>query len=160
MRKRKKILCGIIMTAAALFITGCRESETVINEPLSEVTKAVLNCGTYFPEMVEVNEENFTYEYGLETKDFDEYSVYWAGSGGDADEICIIKTSDTNKVKKAVKERLESRRDSFEDYVKEEYDKLCSSDVKTRGDYVYWLCTEDNSKAESELLKHFSNENK
>ena len=68
MKKRKKILCGIIMTAAALFITGCGESETVINEPLSEVTKAVLNCGTYFPEMVEVNEENFTYEYGLKQR--------------------------------------------------------------------------------------------
>lgn len=153
--KRKRILCGVISAAAALSLAGCGDSNAALSEPIGDVAQAVIDCGTEFPEMVEVNEDTFTHEYGLETGDYEEYSVYWAGSGGDADEVCIIKTSDTGKVKKAVKERLDSRKNSFEGYVEAQYDKLCDSKVKTKGSYVYWLCTNDNTKAEDELLSHF-----
>ncbi len=147
------VLSGIMLTTV---LAGCGDSNIKADESLSSIAQAVIDCGTEFPDMVEVNEDNFTYEYGLEKSDYEEYSVFWAGSGGDADEVCIIKTSDTGKVKKAVKERLENRKETFEDYVEEEYDKLCDSKVKTKGSYVYWLCTSDNSKSEDEMLSHFS----
>lgn len=154
MIKIKRFFNTIILSAAALWLTGCGSSMT-INEPLNDVAQAVLNCGTEFPEMVEVTEENFQYEYGLNEGDYEEYSVYWAGSGGDADEVCIIKTADTSKVKDAVSSRLESRKNSFDGYVQEQYEKLCDSKIKVKGSYVYWLCTNDNTKSEKELLSHF-----
>ncbi|MGN0622050.1 MAG: DUF4358 domain-containing protein [Porcipelethomonas sp.] len=155
--RTKRILSALLLAAAASSVlAGCGDSDARTDEPLSDIAQAVMDCGTEFPEMVEVNEDNFIYEYGLEAGDYEEYSVYWAGSGGDADEICIIKANDTGKVKKAVKERLDRRKDDFEDYVEEEYEKLCDSKVKTKGSYIYWLCTNDNSRSEKELLSHFS----
>ena len=108
-----------------------------------------------FPEMVEVSEDNFQFRYNLEDGDYSEYSVWWAGSGGDADEICLIKAEDTQKVKKAVEERIESQKGVFKDYVKEQYDKLCDAEINTKGNYVYWICTNDNKKAENIILSYF-----
>lgn len=66
-----------------------------------------------------------------------------------------IKAKDKEKVKLAVEERLDGQKDVFKDYVPEEYDKLCDTQVKTKGDYVYWLCTNDNEKAEEVLKSDF-----
>lgn len=152
----KRITAGFFTVFAALFATGCNESSEDIkaSKPLNEITEAVMECGVEFPDMVEVSEDNFQFRYAISADDYSEYSVWWAGSGGDADEICLIKAENTDKVKKAVEERKKSQEGVFKDYVEEQYEKLCDSEVKTKGDYVYWLCTNDNEKAEDILLSY------
>ena len=155
--KMKKTIIGIAVSALMLIGTvGCGGGKTV-SKPLSEVTAAVKDSGVEFPEMVEVSQDNFEFKYGIASDDYDEYSVWWAGSGGDADEVCIIKAKDgkTDNVKKAVESRLDSQKEVFKDYQPAQYDKLCNSSIKTEGDYVYWLCTNDNSKAEEKLTSFF-----
>lgn len=162
MYRTKKRIAGAFLTAFMFFsITGCGKDSNESAEtskPVSEITTEVMNCGIEFPEMVEVSEDNFQFRYGLEDGDYSEYSVWWAGSGGDADEICIIKAKDasgTEKIKKAVEGRLDSQKGVFKDYVKEQYNKLCDTKIKTKGNYVYWLCTNDNEKAEDTILSYF-----
>ena len=72
-------------------------------------------------------------------------------------EVCIIKAKDgkTDNVKKAVESRLDSQKEVFKDYQPAQYDKLCNSSIKTEGDYVYWVCTNDNSKAKEKLTSFF-----
>lgn len=154
--KMKKTIAGMVMAVSVLFsVAGCGAKEA--SKPLGEITKAVLDSGIDFPEMVEVSEDNFGFKYDIDAEDYSEFSVYWAGSGGDSDEVCIIKAKEgkADSVKEDVQERLNSQKDVFKDYVPEEYDKLCKSEVKTEGDYVYWVCTDDNSKAEETLLSYF-----
>lgn len=158
MCKTKRIIAGVFSSLIFLSVTGCgssKETKAEASKPLSEITADVINCGIEFPEMVEVSEENFQFRYAVEADDYSEYSVWWAGSGGDADEICIIKANDKEKIKKAVEDRLDGQKKVFKDYVEEQYDKLCDSKVKTKGDYVYWVCSNDNKKAEDIILSCF-----
>lgn len=158
MNRILKRAAGGFMAAFMLFsVTGCGKdnSDVKASKPLKDITQAVMDCGIEFPEMVDVSEDNFQFRYGVSADDYSEYSVWWAGSGGDADEICIVKTKDVEKVKKAVEGRKESQESVFKDYVEEQYNKLCDSSVKTKGDYVYWVCTNDDKKAEDTLLSYF-----
>lgn len=160
MKRTKKTITGIFIAAAMMLtVTACggdKESKSA-TKPLNEITKAVMDCGIEMPEMVEVSEDNFQFKYGVEPDDYSEYSVWWAGSGGDADEVCIIKAADGKKdtVKKAVEKRLDDQKNVFKDYVPEQYDKLCDTSVKNEGDYIYWVCTNDNTKAEDTILSYF-----
>jgi len=158
MNKMKKMLAGIVMTAAMLVsVTGCGGDGKTASKPLNEITQAVMDSGIEFPEMVEVSEENFQFKYGVTADDYSEFSVWWAGSGGDADEVCIVKAKDDklDTVKSAVEKRLEDQKVVFKDYVPAQYDKLCDTKVNTEGDYVYWVCTNDNTKAEDTILLYF-----
>lgn len=159
MYRTKRRIAGAFAVSFMFFaLTGCGKDSNenaAASKPVSEITEEVINCGIKFPEMVEVSEDNFQFRYNLEDGDYSEYSVWWAGSGGDADEICLIKAEDTQKVKKAIEGRLESQKGVFKDYVKEQYNKLCDAKISTKGDYVYWICTNDNEKAEDIILSYF-----
>lgn len=153
---KRKIFSILFSVAMMISVTGCGGDKTAV-KPLGEITNSVVESGIEMPEMIEVSEENFQFRYGLTADDYSEFSVWWAGSGGDADEICIVKANDgkTDAVKKAVEKRLDDQKAVFKDYVPYQYDKLCETEVKTEGDYVYWICTNDNSKAEETLLSYF-----
>ncbi len=158
MNKLKRTIAGVILSAVTMIsVTACGSEGREAQKPLNEIITAVKDSGIEFPEMVEVAEENFQFKYGVTADDYSEYSVWWAGAGGDADEICIIKAKDgkLDTIQKAVEKRLEDQKDVFKDYVPEQYDKLCNTEVKTEGNYVYWICTNDNSKAEETLLSYF-----
>lgn len=156
MKKKRIILPALIMTASLFMFSGCEDdSASEAAKPIKDITSDVLNCGVDFPEMVEVEEENFQIKYNLSADDYEEFSLWWAGSGADADEVCIIKAKDKNKVKEAVSDRIKGQKNTFKDYVPKQYDKLCKSDVKTKGNYVYWLCTNDNDKSEKALADDF-----
>ena len=157
-RTKRRIAGAFAVTFMVFALAGCEKdsNENVkTSKPVSEITAEVIDCGIEFPEMVEVSEDNFQFRYNLKDGDYSEYSVWWAGSGGDADEICLIKAEDTQKVKKAVEERIESQKGVFKDYVKEQYDKLCDAEINTKGNYIYWICTNDNKKAENIILSYF-----
>ena len=158
--KKKMILPVMLAVMALCPLSGCGEDsekeEAAPVKAITEITGDVLNSGIEFPEMIEVSEENFQIKYGLSEGDYEEYSLWWAGSGADADEVCIIKANDKAKVKEAVEERLEGQKEVFKDYVPEQYDKLCETEVGEKGDYVYWLCTNDNSKAQEVFNSAFN----
>lgn len=158
MNKIKKTFTGIIFAAAMMIsVTGCGSEGKTASKPLNEITQSVMDSGIEMPEMVEVSEDNFQFKYGVTADDYSEFSVWWAGSGGDADEVCIVKAKEDklDTVKAAVEKRLEDQKAVFKDYVPAQYDKLCDTKVKTEGDYVYWVCTNDNSKAEDTVMSYF-----
>lgn len=158
----RKIMCSALALVMLLSVTACGKEDSNDNKkasaPLKEITTEVIEKSDIkFPEMVEVSEDNFQFRYGIEADDYTEYSVYWAGSGGDADEVCIIKAASgkLDDVKNSVKSRLDSQKEVFKDYVPEEYDQLCESEIKTKSGYVYWVCSDDNKKAEEKILSYF-----
>ena len=134
----RAIIPAALMMSSIFTLSACGKDKAEASKPLNEITA-----------------ENFQIKYGLTQYEYEEFSLWWAGSGADADEVCIIKAKDKEKVKLAVEERLDGQKDVFKDYVPEEYDKLCDTQVKTKGDYVYWLCTNDNEKAEEVLKSDF-----
>lgn len=158
--KKRFIFPAALMIASVLALSGCGKDKdsgasAEAAKPVKEIVQDVMESGVEFPEMVSVTEDNFQLKYGLTADDYEEFSVSWAGSGADSDEVCVIKAKDVDKVKNAVNGRLDGQKEVFKDYVPEQYDKLSKSEVKTKGNYVYWVCTNDNSKAEKAIESDF-----
>ena len=167
MLSKKK--CIVLICAAVLTLSACTAcggssssgdggstaSTAQASKTAAQISKEVMDSGIEFPEMIEVNADNLKLQYSLEDGDFKEFGVYWSGNAAYADEVCVILAAEgkTDKVKDAVNQRLESQKTAFKDYVAEEYDRLCTTSVNTRGDYVYWVCTKDNAKANDLIAK-------
>lgn len=150
MRTKARIGLPVLLVLVLSLFCGCggSESETA-SCSAAELGKKIVESGIAFPELVEVNEENFQLRYALTGEDYDEFCVYWAGSGADADEVCIIRAKDgkTDTVKRAVQARLDAQKTAYQDYVPAQYDRLCQTQVTVRGDYVFWVVSADNQKA-------------
>lgn len=140
------------MLGGVLF-TSCGDKDdanATAKKTCKEITATIMSAEISFPEMVEVNEENFRMRYALAEGDYKEYSVYWAGDGSEADEICVI-LCDTDaqfeKAKKAVETRRESQITTYQDYAPLQADRLKESKVTTKGKMIFWSVCDDNDVA-------------
>ncbi|MCM1578609.1 MAG: DUF4358 domain-containing protein [Ruminococcus sp.] len=86
-----------------------------------------------------------------------DFSFYICGSGGFADEICVINVNgvDTDEFTNAVNSRIESRMNDFRDYNPDEYQKLTEMFTKQTGDILIYAVTGDNAMCE-EIFDEFA----
>lgn len=119
-----------------------------------DIMTAVISSGVSFPEMQEVTADRLTYYYDVQEGWYSDFGATIAGSAGEADEVAVFHASSKDTVddiETALNSRLEKRKKDFDGYVAEEYDKLCASEVKIKGNYVYLIVSKDNDTAESAL---------
>lgn len=74
-----------------------------------------------------------------------------AGVIGDvalADELVIMKAKegDTAALEKGAKARLQSQKESFQDYIPEQCKRLDDAQIIVKGDYVMYVCCDDVQK--------------
>ena len=134
------IISAFAMSLCMLTACGGSMPDDVASK---DIMTAVISSGVSFPEMQEVTADRLTYYYDVQEgwySDFGEVAVFHASSKDTVDDI-----------ETALNSRLEKRKKDFDGYVAEEYDKLCASEVKTKGNYVYLIVSKDNDTAESAL---------
>lgn len=154
MKKTVSLLLAAL--SAGMILCSCSGKES--NTPASELLSAALNSGVDFDEMVPVEGSDVKYTYDIEESWYDDFAASVAGNMAFAEEIVFVKAaSDDNveKIQKALESRLQSRKDTLQSYAPAEYDKLCKSEVKTNGKYVYLVVAEDSKKAEKAAEKAF-----
>lgn len=89
--------------------------------------------------------EKIAYYYEVEEADLEECG----GVIGDvalADEIVIMKASDESKVaaiEAGAQKRLASQKNSFQDYIPEQFKRLDDAQVVVNGRYVLYVCSDD-----------------
>ena len=73
------------------------------------------------------------------TLKFEAYSVVYAGSGGNADEVAVIKFPDEKKVKenKKVFEDIINERINIFQVIPQEAEKLKNAELKVKGSYIF-----------------------
>ena len=83
---KTSVLSLAFCLSAAVFCS-CDDggSEAAAKKSCKEICAEIVASDIAFPEMVEVNEDNFRLRYGLAEGDYAEYGVYWAGDGAMAD---------------------------------------------------------------------------
>ncbi len=163
--KRLSLVFTLIM--CLVLVTGCTSNFELKEEPY-KVADKILDASE-FPDMVKLyngNKENpenvdaiIEMYYGLKTKDFKNYAVYYAGSGGTSDEIAIIEFADkkeADKNKAAFEKRITERKNVFSGYAPDEVKKLEKAKVEVKGKYVYMIISSDPDKA----LKIFNDSKK
>lgn len=168
----KRIIAGLIIAASVLSAASCggntaaetkkQETEATTAQvkkefKASEVTAAILEeitINSAFEKSVDTLPDFFT---DLDTDTLADSSYYICASGAFPDEIAVFKFKDAEAAKgaePAVKERLESQKATYETYTPDEFYKLEGAVLEVKDEYLYYLVTSDNKRAE-EIVKSF-----
>ncbi len=125
-------------------------SENAINVNCSDITDEILSS-VEMSSMAEVGSDRIELYIDFELPSECDFSMYICGSGGFADEICVINTKNIDQaaLEEAVKNRIESRKKDFEGYNPDEYDKLTNFFSKSSNGYYIYAVTPDNAAVES-----------
>lgn len=150
---KKKIMIGLIGTAVLMAVTGCGKKEEK-NIDVKTVANSLLNEIKYEDQLSEVS---YDIVYDMEDIDVTESAVY-VSSGATAEEIAAIKCEtreDATKVEKALKERVKEQKESFENYVPKELDKLSKAVIEKNGSIVVLSISNDDAKAKEIIENAF-----
>ena len=100
-----------------------------------------------------LDQEKIAYYYELEDADIAECSGVIADVAL-ADELVVIKAASADRVDavlEGAKKRLESQKESFKDYVPEQYSRLDGAVVEACGDYVIYVCSDHTDEIVSDF---------
>lgn len=158
----KKIALFLVSIISLFLIAGCSKKEEVADIKPEDVTKEIVES-IEFPDMVQATPDNIKIRYDLDVENFEAYSVVYAGSGGNVDEVAVIKFSDekTAKENKKVFEDIINERISiFSGYAPQEAEKLKNAELKVKGSYVFLAVCEEPDKALKIFNDSFKKSNK
>lgn len=166
----KKIFAVITLAAVLLCTAGCGGDTPAATEATTEaqvsvakefkasdVTDAVLAevaISSAFEKSAETLGDFFT---ELDTTKLTDSSYYICASGAYPDEIAFFAFSDeasAEEAKAAVQQRLDEQKTTYETYTPDEFYKLEGAVLEVKGNYLYYLVTADNAKAE-EIVKSY-----
>lgn len=110
-----------------------------------DITAKILES-VEFPSMAEVGIDRVGIYLDCEIPTESDFSMFICGSGGFADEICVINTSSIDEAafEDAVNRRVEARKKDFEGYNPDEYDKLDNFYFESANGYCIYAVTADN----------------
>lgn len=148
---KKRIMIGLIGTAALMAFTGCGKKEAK-NIDVKTTANSLLSEIKYEDQLSEVN---YDLVYDMEDINITE-SVVYVSSGATAEEIAAIKCEtkeDAVKVEAALEERVKEQKDSFENYVPKELDKLDKAVIVKVGNTVVLSVSNDDAKAKEIIDK-------
>jgi hypothetical protein len=150
-RLKKRIMIGLIGTAALMAFTGCGKKEAKSID-VKTTANSLLTELKYEDQLSEVN---YDLVYDMEDINITE-SVVYVSSGATAEEIAAIKCEtkeDAEKVETALKERVKEQKDSFENYVPKELDKLDKAVIVKIGNTVVLSVSNEDAKAKEIIEK-------
>ena len=123
---------------------------TDAKEILSQISDDKLDGSAFYGD--DTFSSNCKKLYGAEESKFSGGGIIYASSGGYADEVSMLKTSDGTSAEKYLKARLDSRTTTFKNYKPEEVKKLESAEIFQCGDW-WVLVISDNHEKISEQIK-------
>lgn len=152
----KKGILSIIVITIITICTACGNNVTA-SASVSEMTAEILNSfSSDF--MSELTAERMPSYYNIDLNLLESYSVYIDGSGGFSDELAIFQVKDTKDVetvKQAIQTRVDERKNVFESYNPEEFDKLQNFIIKEQGTYILFCVSDDNATVENSFMSYF-----
>ena len=175
---KKKILFAMLTAVLAVTAASCggntpasttkaseapaSTADTAAAEPASDaaaadITKAVLDEVPINSAFEKKKESLPDYFDGLDVDAIEDFSYYICASGAYPDEIAVFRFSSSDSAENAVKavtDRLAYQKETYETYTPDEMYKIDGAVIKQTGNWVYYLVTSDNEKAES-IVKGF-----
>jgi hypothetical protein len=153
----KKFISSVL---ASLFIlttaTACG-GETAKQPAVNEVADGVLKEIT-IPSAVKKETSDISTYYTIDDSKLEEGVLYICGSGAFPDELAVLKMKDANAAKEAkaaAEKRLSSQISLFESYTPNEMYKLNDARILVKSNYVIFIATENNARAEEIVNSYF-----
>ena len=154
MKKFKyKIYYRLLAVLVVVVFVGLYKVLEVKDINISEIRNAIINS-TDVSVMDEDDGTKLRKLYGVNKYDLDQFIYYGPKSNMEANEILIIKPkndSDTEKIEKAITNRINTQSDSFRNYNKEQYEILSNHILEKKDGYIILLISKDNEKIKQSL---------
>lgn len=120
---------------------------------VTKIADRLLNEIKYDDKLAEAEKESLDVIYpGLPKDKIKAMKIYVSSSGGTSEEIAAFEAGDEETAKEIetkLKERVETQKTSFKNYVPEELKRLENALVIHKGNYVYLSVSGDPDKAKS-----------
>ena len=153
MKFKYKIYYRLLAVLVVVVFVGLYKVLEVKDINISEIRNAIINS-TDVSVMDEDDGTKLRKLYGVNKYDLDQFIYYGPKSNMEANEILIIKPkndSDTEKIEKAITNRINTQSDSFRNYNKEQYEILSNQKKKKKDGYIILLISKDNEKIKQSL---------
>lgn len=131
--------------SASEVLSDTQPDDEIAAPACADITAEILES-VEFPSMAEVGHDRVGIYLDCEIPESCDFSMYICGSGGFADEVCVINGDDLDgdAFEAAVSKRIESRKKDFEGYNPDEYDKLEEYYYAFKDGYYMYAVTADN----------------
>lgn len=166
-----KIICIITSVMTLMTLSGCdqgsdkpeNQKESSISQKQELSAKDILeriddqnltDSAFYGDETFDNNAEKL---YGIGVDKISDGGIIYAGDGGIADEVSILKLSDGESAEQIFSDRMDFRLNQFETYKPEETQKINAAQIFKSGDY-WVLVISDNADKISETIKDLAGE--
>ncbi|CAI3567194.1 Conserved hypothetical protein, DUF4358 family [Clostridium neonatale] len=153
MKFKYKIYYRLLAVLVVVVFVGLYKVLEVKDINISEIRNAIINS----TDVSVIDEDDGTKLrklYGVNKYDLDQFIYYGPKSNMEANEILIIKPkndSDTEKIEKAITNRINTQSDSFRNYNKEQYEILSNHILEKKDGYIILLISKDNEKIKQSL---------
>lgn len=145
----KKLLSFALVILSVFCLCACNKEEG--KTPATADVAAIISDSVEFTELIALTDDNIGPRYyGIDLEAIEEYEVLVCSSGALADEVAVFKMKDKEDVEDmldVVRERKQELYDRFVDYVPEEINKINNAVIGSKGNYVYFVVSSDNSAA-------------
>lgn len=155
---------GLILLMLAILLTfgmlsGCASSKAQTTKaPTVKEIDDKIKKACDISNLKEADAAKLKKFYDIDSSELDEFVLYTAPSNIKADEIAILKVKDANnvsKIKDKVAKRLENQSTSFKDYLPNEYAIIQKNVLKTKGNYVLFIISNDAAKIDNAFEEAF-----
>jgi hypothetical protein len=155
--KMKNLNKGILATTGIIIIifillTGCSSDNKAEKEPSIDEIEKNISEAVDLSNMKKVDGDKLEKLYDIHSDELEGFLLYTADTNIKADEMLILKVSDEkdiSDIQDKISNRIEEQSNSFKDYLPDEYYLIEKHVLKSNGQYILFVISEDAEKIES-----------
>ncbi|WP_077367090.1 DUF4358 domain-containing protein [Anaerosalibacter sp. Marseille-P3206] len=151
MKKNAFTLMGIVVIVFTL-LTGCSSKNTTAKEPSIDEIDQNIKEAVDISNMVESDSDKLEKLYDIDIEEVEDFKLYTAKTNIEANELLLLKVKeekDIEDIKEDIKDRIETQSSSFKDYLPDEYYLIEKNILKSNGNYIIFVISEEAEKIEN-----------
>lgn len=161
MKNRMKKIFLIIFTIFLIIIIGIVASINVFKEnkitlDMQKLALDLINQSIFEDDLSEIDRDSIVKKYNF-PNDKIKNIISYMGSGATAEEILLLEVfnrEDTGEILNIIKEKLEERKQDFQNYLPKEVFKLENYYLKSVNNYIILCISNDEKQAEKIINKY------
>ena len=163
MKNRMKKIFLIIFTIFLIIIIGIVASINIFKEnnitlDMQKLALDLINQSIFEDDLSEIDRDSIVKKYNF-PNDKIKNIISYMGSGATAEEILLIELfnrEDTEEILNIIKEKLEERKQDFQNYLPKEVFKLENYYLKSVNNYIILCISNDEKQAESIINQYIT----
>lgn len=161
MKNRMKKIFLIIFTIFLIIIIGIVASINIFKEnnitlDMQKLALDLINQSIFEDDLSEIDRDSIVKKYNF-PNDKIKNIISYMGSGATAEEILLLEVfnrEDTGEILNIIKEKLEERKQDFQNYLPKEVFKLENYYLKSVNNYMILCISNDEKQAEKIINKY------